>query len=654
MKRILIAEDNPGFADFLATALRLTGCSVTLVGDGAAAVERFAESSHDLVLLDVLMPGESGLAACERIRALPGGDAVPIVMLSGVYRKQTDRQEALKLGATDYLFKPVSVSEVWRLVGEHLGIQCQLVTEQGRQALPAPSSEWLDEAVDLRERPLAVTLHELQRRSKTGLLFVNEGTLTHVLFIERGRLVFVRSNDADQRLGRVLRKLGRVTEEQHDEAVRRMHAGRGPARLGETLVELGALTREQLHDALQHQLEGLVVQAFQSRSGSSRFVEGELPSREEVKVELDTDNLILKGIRAMPDASVFTRHLPPPETVLRPVPTTQRLLAQLQLTSFERQVFSLVDGTKTVERIRSIGRLGQVSVERMLFIFLNTGLVEAGEKAGSTNETPSDAGRAARGQLERAPVPRLLAALHRTGRSGVLTLTNERHETWLYFDAGKIVFVGSNDTHQRLGEILVEGELITQAELDDASEVLTERRGEGLRLGQVLLEQGRVTLEELQWALICQMQRRIQTVFEWEKGRYRFEPGPFPTDESIVLDYDTRDVVLEGVRRIDPYVAFRHLPDVRLSVRRPEHWASTARALALTSPERRFLEALDDRFRLTEPLDSDAFDPELTVKCLLGFLSVGLLELEVGDGSEEETANEAGAVAETEPEPVGA
>jgi hypothetical protein len=101
--------------------------------------------------------------------------------------------------------------------------------------------------------------------------------------------------------------------------------------------------------------------------------------------------------------------------------------------------------------------------------------------------------------------------------------------------------------------------------------------------------------------------------------------------------------VLEGIRRMDPHVVYRHLPPVSTTVARDADRQAVARELSLTSSERRFLAALPNRFTLTESLDSGAFAPELTVKGLPGLLSVGLPE-PVGSLSKE-----AGS-----PEPVGA
>ena len=67
----------------------------------------------------------------------------------------------------------------------------------------------------------AAVLHELQDQTKTGLLYVSADELTSVFFIERGALVFVRGNDVEQRLDRVLLRLGRITQPQHEEAARR-------------------------------------------------------------------------------------------------------------------------------------------------------------------------------------------------------------------------------------------------------------------------------------------------------------------------------------------------------------------------------------------------------------------------------------------------
>jgi CheY-like chemotaxis protein len=108
--RILCAEDNPYGRVILNTILTELGHRVDFAGSGEAAVEAVTGGSYDLVLMDVTLPGISGIEATRRIRALPAAAArVPIVGISG-RDAPGDETAARAAGMDDYLIKPLSPS----------------------------------------------------------------------------------------------------------------------------------------------------------------------------------------------------------------------------------------------------------------------------------------------------------------------------------------------------------------------------------------------------------------------------------------------------------------------------------------------------------------------------------------------------------------
>jgi two-component system response regulator BaeR len=107
--RVLVVEDEPKLAALLADYLRAAGHEVECVGDGRDALQAWTERRHDLVLLDLMLPGLDGLSLCRELRALTG---VPIVMLTA-RADEADRLAGLELGADDYIGKtPFSPREV--------------------------------------------------------------------------------------------------------------------------------------------------------------------------------------------------------------------------------------------------------------------------------------------------------------------------------------------------------------------------------------------------------------------------------------------------------------------------------------------------------------------------------------------------------------
>ena len=106
--RVLCAEDNPYARIVLKTVLNELGHAVDFAGSGEAAVAAVERGAHDLVLMDVTLPGMDGLAATRAIRALNGAAArVPIIGISG-RSEPRDRGAALAAGMSAFMAKPVS------------------------------------------------------------------------------------------------------------------------------------------------------------------------------------------------------------------------------------------------------------------------------------------------------------------------------------------------------------------------------------------------------------------------------------------------------------------------------------------------------------------------------------------------------------------
>lgn len=107
--RILIAEDDPNIRLGLVATLESDGYAVTAASDGAQALKLFPQDKFDLVILDVMMPRQSGYEVCRALRA--GSSTVPILMLTAK-GEEVDKVVGLKLGADDYVLKPFGVHEL--------------------------------------------------------------------------------------------------------------------------------------------------------------------------------------------------------------------------------------------------------------------------------------------------------------------------------------------------------------------------------------------------------------------------------------------------------------------------------------------------------------------------------------------------------------
>ena len=109
MSCILIVDDEPEIVRGLEDNLRFEGYQTCAAGDGREALAVAAREAPDLILLDIMMPGQSGWDVCRELRGR--GIDVPIIMLTA-RGEEADRVRGLELGADDYITKPFSLREL--------------------------------------------------------------------------------------------------------------------------------------------------------------------------------------------------------------------------------------------------------------------------------------------------------------------------------------------------------------------------------------------------------------------------------------------------------------------------------------------------------------------------------------------------------------
>ncbi|MGI5177692.1 response regulator [Dactylosporangium sp. CA-152071] len=106
---VLVAEDDPDIRELFTMALESAGASVVAVTSGGEALEALRKDRFDLLVTDMWMPNISGLDLCKALRADPATAKLPILMLSA-YGRMRGREEAMMVGATEYMTKPIRPS----------------------------------------------------------------------------------------------------------------------------------------------------------------------------------------------------------------------------------------------------------------------------------------------------------------------------------------------------------------------------------------------------------------------------------------------------------------------------------------------------------------------------------------------------------------
>ena len=136
---ILVVEDEGSYQEALLIGLTREGYHVEVAADGVAALQSFIDHPPDLVLLDLLLPGISGLEVCRRMRAIA---PTPIIIVSAL-NTETDVVLAFELGAEDYISKPYRLRELVariRSVLRRMALSTQETPESSMSEAPRPDA----------------------------------------------------------------------------------------------------------------------------------------------------------------------------------------------------------------------------------------------------------------------------------------------------------------------------------------------------------------------------------------------------------------------------------------------------------------------------------------------------------------------------------
>ena len=111
MSRILIVEDEKPISNLIRLSLTKAGYHCTCVYDGNAAVDKLDREIFDLILLDIMLPGEDGITILRRLRAAPDTAKIPVILLTAK-NTEYDKVVGLHTGADDYIPKPFGMMEL--------------------------------------------------------------------------------------------------------------------------------------------------------------------------------------------------------------------------------------------------------------------------------------------------------------------------------------------------------------------------------------------------------------------------------------------------------------------------------------------------------------------------------------------------------------
>ncbi|MBE9240745.1 MULTISPECIES: response regulator [Synechocystis] len=120
--KVLVVEDDRVTRSLLLMALKEDNYGLAEATNGQECLDKFIQLQPDIVLLDAIMPGMDGFTCCEQIRLLPGGDKVPILMITFL-DDQESIDKAFTAGATDYINKPIHWSSFRRRIHQLINVK---------------------------------------------------------------------------------------------------------------------------------------------------------------------------------------------------------------------------------------------------------------------------------------------------------------------------------------------------------------------------------------------------------------------------------------------------------------------------------------------------------------------------------------------------
>ncbi len=118
-RKILIVDDDADLRRLVSLMLEMGGYEVIAAQSGSEALLRVRSDRPDLILLDIMMPDMDGFETCRRLRKLPEGAHIPVIMLSAA-DQVTDKVKGLRVGANDYITKPADSRELIARIEAHL------------------------------------------------------------------------------------------------------------------------------------------------------------------------------------------------------------------------------------------------------------------------------------------------------------------------------------------------------------------------------------------------------------------------------------------------------------------------------------------------------------------------------------------------------
>ena len=254
---------------------------------------------------------------------------------------------------------------------------------------------------NLRDFGLSEFLYLVDRGYKTGRLTLQRPGDRAELYFQNGKLVYASHFNQDERIGDILVRMGRLTREQCNTALRIQHTQEPNKPLGAILVQRGMVTLEEIHKCVRLQIEEITYSLFGWTDGDFRFEPDVSPPQESVTIPLSIENIIMEGTRRIDEWTRIKDRIPNLDVIVRFSDQPHEKARGVNLTPDEWRVFARISGVHSIRQIAQQTALGEFEVARIIYGFLSAGLVvltkQVAQDPSKGSRVPAPANRATTG-----------------------------------------------------------------------------------------------------------------------------------------------------------------------------------------------------------------------------------------------------------------
>lgn len=229
---------------------------------------------------------------------------------------------------------------------------------------------------DITDMTLPWLFQDIRTGKITGTALFSRDSEVKKVYFKEGDILFASSNLDEERLGEFLLRKEKITKAQFDQA-----SGiviKTGKKLGAVLFEAGILTSHDLVALVKLQVKEIILKLFGWRDGHYELDRGPLPVAEIIPLHISTGDLIIEGVSSL-DWKVVRKSLPPITMIVRPATDPSLLFQNAHLENDQREVFSLIDGNKSIQDLCSLSGIGDFNTLRAIYVLLALRMAEKGE-----------------------------------------------------------------------------------------------------------------------------------------------------------------------------------------------------------------------------------------------------------------------------------